>query len=402
MLTSSHSRLPAARWFVGGAAALLALLVGCRHSGPGRTTAPPGEGPLRVEVIPRPLHASAHFTPRGELGQVFFHLNLENRGTAALEIRSVVIDAMSADGSRLSRKTLGAALLRRRLRPVGWTVMRDRQTLAAAHRHGAHLRQPKGDTVVNGRGVIALTNEVAVHDPETLPASILCTVHHSAGQASTRVQVHRHQQATRLTLPVQGRWWVMAGHRRGEHHGDAIIASQSFAYDLGVVGPDVTTFSGDPRRNPSYLAHGRPIVAAADGDVVAVHDGVPENNPVGVRPAWQSILRQPWDLAGNFVVLRHEGSEHTAYLHLRPGLTVRPGQRVTRGQTLGLCGNSGNSLEPHVHFQLQDGPDPMRAKGLPARFSDFTIHLAHLRIHVPRDRSSPLPLRLTVEPGRVP
>ncbi|MFD6171816.1 hypothetical protein ACFWH0_22935 [Streptomyces coeruleorubidus] len=39
------------------------------------------------------------------------------------------------------------------------------------------------------------------------------------------------------------------------------------------------------------------------------------------------------------------------------------------GQVLARCGNSGNSSEPHLHFQLMDGPDPDAARGIP-----FTWH----------------------------
>jgi murein DD-endopeptidase MepM/ murein hydrolase activator NlpD len=44
---------------------------------------------------------------------------------------------------------------------------------------------------------------------------------------------------------------------------------------------------------------------------------------------------------------------------------------VARGQRLGECGNSGNSSEPHLHYQLQDGPEMGPSAGLPAQFTDY-------------------------------
>lgn len=38
------------------------------------------------------------------------------------------------------------------------------------------------------------------------------------------------------------------------------------------------------------------------------------------------------------------------------------GQRVTPTEVIGEVGNSGNSLAPHLHVQLMDGSDPLRAR----------------------------------------
>jgi murein DD-endopeptidase MepM/ murein hydrolase activator NlpD len=57
---------------------------------------------------------------------------------------------------------------------------------------------------------------------------------------------------------------------------------------------------------------------------------------------------------------------YSAYAHLRRrSLRVAVGDRVRASQQLGEVGNSGNSSEPHLHFQLMDHPKPMYAAGLP-------------------------------------
>jgi hypothetical protein len=71
------------------------------------------------------------------------------------------------------------------------------------------------------------------------------------------------------------------------------------------------------------------------------------------------------------VVTKHAESEYSFLAHLRPeSVAVEPGQRVERGQQVGRCGHSGNSSEPHLHFQVQDTPDFATAASLPVRFDD--------------------------------
>ena len=49
---------------------------------------------------------------------------------------------------------------------------------------------------------------------------------------------------------------------------------------------------------------------------------------------------------------------------------AKAGDKVAAGDTLGLCGNSGNTSQPHLHFHLQNGPKLFEADGLPAPFVD--------------------------------
>jgi len=54
---------------------------------------------------------------------------------------------------------------------------------------------------------------------------------------------------------------------------------------------------------------------------------------------------------GNLLILVHEGGRATFYAHNQRILVV-PGERVTRGQPVAVLGSTGNSLGPHVHFEL--------------------------------------------------
>ncbi|MEC4016348.1 M23 family metallopeptidase [Streptomyces sp. H27-D2] len=77
-------------------------------------------------------------------------------------------------------------------------------------------------------------------------------------------------------------------------------------------------------------------------------------------------LGWPCHLWGNYILLDLGNGVHTGFAHLRRGsLRVTVGDSVTAGQEIAECGNSGNTSEPHLHFQLMDGSDVMTARGLP-------------------------------------
>lgn len=50
------------------------------------------------------------------------------------------------------------------------------------------------------------------------------------------------------------------------------------------------------------------------------------------------------------------------------------GDIIKRGQCIARCGNSGNSSEPHLHFQLQDGVNFYTSAGLPIEFNHITTY----------------------------
>jgi len=74
---------------------------------------------------------------------------------------------------------------------------------------------------------------------------------------------------------------------------------------------------------------------------------------------------------GNYVVIRHAGGEYSHYAHLKQGsVRVKTGDAVKRGQGIAQLGQTGNSTEPHLHFQLTDGPDPLYSRGVPILFKN--------------------------------
>ena len=178
--------------------------------------------------------------------------------------------------------------------------------------------------------------------------------------------------------PLRGGVWLTAngpanetGHRRSliPVGGTAAIA-QRFAIDYVKVADDNKTFTGDQLKNESYYAEGVDALAVANGTVVAVKDSIPENVP-GITSRAVPITLET--VGGNHVIIDIGGGKYAFYAHLKPGsLRVKVGDRVTRGQVVGLVGNSGNSTEPHLHFHISDANSPLGSEGVPYRH-DFEL-----------------------------
>ena len=86
------------------------------------------------------------------------------------------------------------------------------------------------------------------------------------------------------------------------------------------------------------------------------------------------------------MILDLGGGKFAFYAHIQPGtLRVKTGDRVTRGQVLGLVGNSGNSTEPHLHFHISDSPLPLESEGLPYAIAGMTgMPLQNTRVSFPK------------------
>src|SRR3989344_732463 len=77
---------------------------------------------------------------------------------------------------------------------------------------------------------------------------------------------------------------------------------------------------------------------------------------------------------GNMVVIDHGNGEWSVLCHFKyNSIKVKERDRVRQGDVFGLCGNTGNSSEPHIHYHLQDNALMLRAKGLPTQFSKIMV-----------------------------
>ncbi|MEV6973594.1 M23 family metallopeptidase [Kitasatospora sp. NPDC093806] len=203
-----------------------------------------------------------------------------------------------------------------------------------------------------------------------------------------------------VAVPVPGRWSALNGPATkvpSHTHSHA----QTYAIDLTYAPPEgssppfaaVWPFGRRPEEFPTF---GQPVLAAADGVVVAVEGRMRDHWSRTSLPGYAFLylegfirgLGWPRHLWGNHVLVDLGDGTVAGFAHLRRGsLHVKVGDRVTAGQLLAECGNSGNSSEPHLHFQLMDGPDPATARGIPFQWTFRDDASGTDREGVPEDAS---------------
>ncbi len=184
---------------------------------------------------------------------------------------------------------------------------------------------------------------------------------------------------TPLALPFKGTWHVLWGGDTkdlNQHHG---AANQKFAFDFLATDAEGKTHTGEGNSNQDYYAFGREILAPAGGVVTDVITGVRDNVPSSMNP---------YSALGNAVLIRHSKHEVSVLAHLKLGsIKVAVGDKVNKGQLLGLCGNSGNSSEPHLHYHLQNTPVIQDGTGIKCHFEKVTVARAGHKAESKKDCS---------------
>jgi len=210
-----------------------------------------------------------------------------------------------------------------------------------------------------------------------------------SGKARAEARAKR-PEAVEVRAPVSGRWSALNSpankvpshglHTYGQTYAIDIVAEPDEPEDAR---PGFAALWPVVRRSSDFPAFGAPLLAVADATVVSAGDSQRDHLSRNSFPAMLYMLlieggvrevSGAGRVVGNHIVLDLGGGTYAMYAHVQHGsLAVRAGDRVVAGQQLGRCGNSGNSSEPHVHFQLMDGPDPDTARGIPFRWRDIGV-----------------------------
>ena len=115
-----------------------------------------------------------------------------------------------------------------------------------------------------------------------------------------------------------------------------------FGYSMDALSYNQTTRDWRVHHGIDLAAEeNAPVMAAADGEVYTVYED---------------------DTLGHTVVIRHNDGYTTCYSSLSDAVSVKPGDKVTMGHTIGYAADSAiveSTLGSHVHFSVTHYDEPM-------------------------------------------
>lgn len=313
-----------------------------------------------------PLIGTVPFAPTPFAGSddknhLVYELSVTNFTSAPLSVDRLVV----RDGTGAELQTLDTAQVRGRLQPAGERDNAD------------GLQAGQSATVF-----LHVTLDADAVIPETLVHDVTVTSEAMpAGDNQPTIALGKTGVDQRtlpvLSAPLRGERYIAAdGCCDATRHTRAILpvngqtfVAQRYAIDYEQADEQNRIFTGEASDPNSYVIFGQDVLAVADGTVVGTRNDLPEQVP-GTYPAGIAID----EADGNYVVLDIGNGFYVNYAHMQPGsVRVQLGDTVKRGDVLGLVGNTGNSVAPHLHLHVMDGPSPLASQGLPYLYDRFEI-----------------------------
>ena len=293
-----------------------------------------------------------------------YELHVTNLTASPMTLRRVEVLDADKKGSSLLNIADSVSLLRVVARPGAPIPAAERIQIGAGLRAYVYLWIP----VDRNNPPARLTHRLTFQRVGADTSSVVLE--------GTTIPVER--EAVVISPPFRGEWAAFngpsnsSGHRRLVMALDGHVAiGQRFAIDYLQVDSTGSSRRGDALNNRSYYAYGTELLAVADGIVAATKDSIPENVPGANSRAVPITLET---VGGNYVGIDLGKGRYALYAHVQPhSLRVKVGDRVKRGQVIALLGNSGNSTEPHVHFQIADGPTFLSSEGMPYALESFEV-----------------------------
>lgn len=170
---------------------------------------------------------------------------------------------------------------------------------------------------------------------------------------------------SKLRLPFNEEWTVLWGGDTKELNYHTIDKAQKNAFDFIITDQQGNSYKNDGKSNEDFYAFGKQLIAPTDGEIMLVVDGIKDNKPGIPNPLY---------VPGNTVIIKTKNNEYLFLAHFKQNsIVVKQGQQIKQGDLLGLCGNSGNSTEPHLHFHIQNVEDMNKATGAKSYFENILV-----------------------------
>ena len=335
---------------------LLPFMMFCGCGAFGRCEATQQMTPLLIAVNDAPVP----FRGSDGLVHLVYELWLTNMSSGEADVEEVEV---IGDGAVLEK--LDAAAVSHHLQPAG-------------------LRESSG-VLAHGTQSILFLN-VLLPNGAQIPKQLLHRVkaHYSAAPPGQQEFVESGgattpdlQPVMEISAPLRGDGYISADsccestrHMRAAMPiNGRVYVAQRYAVDWEQLDASNRIYSGAREKLESYTIFGKPVYAVADGVVAVVVTGLPEQTP-GKYPANISIE----EADGNAVIEDLGGHHFACYAHMQSAsIRVHRGDHVKRGQIIGLVGNSGNSVAPHLHFHVMSSELSLASNGLPYQIDEFKI-----------------------------
>jgi hypothetical protein len=175
--------------------------------------------------------------------------------------------------------------------------------------------------------------------------------------------------ATDCVLPFRGQWFVMQGGDTLNVNDHMGVQGQWYGIDFVKVGgpSQRALFRTTGAATEDFFSWGASVLSPVTGVITAVVGDLPDN-PIGKKDTSNP--------AGNHVVIRTDQDTYVFLAHFqKDSIRVKVGDKVTPGQEVGKCGNSGNSDYPHIHMHVQDMPTLNNGRGQNMLFRGINVQL---------------------------
>jgi len=303
-----------------------------------------------------------------------------NRGPASVDMKSVelelrsggrVLDLRTLNGDDLRRSAMSGSQMQAAgmLEPLAFMFGGDRLLPAGT-------KLPASTTLAPGEAILISTQLFGYRGARD---ELVVRAIGANTMREVKRPISSKSSATVFALPLHGVWFDAAGSSLHSPH--RWVPMEQFAHDLiRLGGPGQKSCRTDGQSFADYLAYGQPVYAAAAGTVVAMADTEVEDLNAMRRKGealeayfqrlqgdqMARLSKGLLGVVGNYVMIDHGNGEYSLYAHLKPkSVRARIGQKLASGDVLGAVGSTGNSTEPHLHFQVCDKPDPLMCAGIP-------------------------------------